>query len=77
MRVTGNLETVTYLICMYMPPKGVNAETLQKVERYIDSLLKKLQSYNIVCGDFNINFLKNNKTREVEGNYEWMLYENN
>ena len=44
-----------------MPPNSVNTKTLTKIESYIDSLIIEPQSYNIVCGDFNINFLKNNQ----------------
>ena len=48
-----------------MPPNSVNTETLTKTESYTDSLIIEPQSYNIVCGDFNINFLKNNQKRET------------
>ena len=65
MRVTGTVETVIYVTCMYMPPYSVNTETLTKIESYIDSLIIEPQSYNIVCGDFNINSLKNNQKRET------------
>ena len=65
MRVTGTGETAIYVTCMYMPPNSVNTETLSKIESYIDSLIIEPQSYNIVCGDFNINFLKNNQKRET------------
>ena len=65
MRVTGTVETAIYVTCMYMPPYSVNTETLSKIESYIDSLIIEPQSYNIVCGDFNINFLKNNQKRET------------
>ena len=65
MRVTGTVESVIYVTCIYMPPNSVNTETLTKIESYIDSLIIELQSYNIVCGDFNINFLKNNQKRET------------
>ena len=49
---------------MYMPPNSVNRETLTKFESYINSLIIEPQSY-IVCGDFNISFLKNNQKRET------------
>ena len=65
MRVTGTVETAIYVTCMYMPSNSVNTETLSKIESYIDSLIIEPQSYNIVCGDFNINFLKNNQKRET------------
>ena len=65
MRVTGTIETVIYVTCMYMPPISVNRETLTKIESYIDSLIIEPQSYKSVCGDFNINFLKNNQKRET------------
>ena len=65
MRVTGTVETAIYVTCMYMPPNSVNTETLSKIESYIDRLIIEPQSYNIVCGDFNINFLKNNQKRET------------
>ena len=65
MRVTGTVESVIYVTCMYMPPNSVNTETFTKIESYIDSLIIEPQSYNIVCGDFNINFLKNNQKRET------------
>ena len=64
-RVTGTVETAIHVTCMYMPPNSVNMETLSKIESYIDSLIIEPQSYNIVCCDFNINFLKNNQKRET------------
>ena len=48
-----------------MPPNSVNKEILTKIENYIDSLLKEPQSFNIVCGDFNISFLKKNQRRKT------------
>ena len=63
MRVNGNLETVTYVSCMYIPPNSVNAEFLSKFQCYIDSRLIGPQSYNIVYCDFNINFSKKRKER--------------
>ena len=65
MRFTGTVETVIYVTCMYVPPNSANTETLTKIESYIDSLIIEPKSYNIVCGDFNINFLKNNQKRET------------
>ena len=66
MRVTGTVETVIcYVTCMYMAPNSVNTETLTIIESFIDSLIIEPQSFNIVCGDFNINFLKNNQKREA------------
>ena len=64
-RVTGTVETAIYVTCMYLPPNSVNAEALSKIESYFDSLMIEPQSYNIVCGDFDINFLKNNQKRET------------
>ena len=65
MKVIGTVKTVIYVYCMYMPPNSVNTETLTKIESYIDSLIIEPQSYNIVCGYFNINFLKNNQNQEA------------
>ena len=65
MEVTGTVETAIYVTCMYMPRNSVNTETLSKIESYIDSLIIEPQFYNIVCGDFNLNFLKNNQKRET------------
>ena len=65
MRVNGTVETVIYVTYMCMPPNSVNTETLTKIESYFDRLVIEPQSYNIVSGDFNINFLKNNQKRET------------
>ena len=61
--VTVKLRTKTnvFVSCVYIPPSSVNESTFHKLEDYIDNLFLGPTDKHILCGDFNVNFLSNNK----------------
>ena len=62
-----------YLTCVYIPPNCVKEPTLLRLQEYLDKIVLGPTDKHIVCGDFNINFLKNTKnskklTELLQGN---------
>ena len=53
--------------CVYIPPNSLNNNTFESLRKYLDGLTLGLETDNIVCGDFNVNFLLNStKWKKIE-----------
>ena len=52
-----------------MPPNCTNEANFWTVERYLDSLMIDPETKHVLCGDFNVNFLKNSKNAESSKNF--------
>ena len=52
------------LSCIYLPPNSVKTETLDTLESYCDSLNFLPAETHIICGDFNVNFLKHSSKQK-------------
>ena len=47
--------------CVYIPPNGTNEATFSTLGFYIDEIVPKPNTKNILCGDLNINFFSQRK----------------
>ena len=45
-----------YVSCVYLPPNATTDANLKNLENYLDKILLPPNAFNLVCGDFNINF---------------------
>ena len=55
------------ITCIYVPPSCVRDHTFEKLQNYLTQLVIKPDSKHLLCGDFNINFLKStNKKVQLE-----------
>ena len=53
MRVTGTLETVTYITCLYMPPNSVNTESPSNIEKHVELFPNHASKHSFTNHSFN------------------------